>query len=368
MSLTPDEIYRYSKHLKLDNIGIAGQLKLKDARVLCIGAGGLGSSVLLHLAAAGIGSIGIVDDDVVELSNLQRQILYQHSHLGMKKSIIAKQQLSALNPYIHINEYNEKFNLTNARELISQYDIIADCTDNFTTRYLINDVCYHLNKPYVFASIYQFEGQCSLFLGKESPCFRCLYPMIPTAEIAPDCSDAGVLSVLPGLFGVIQATEIIKWILKLDNSLAGHLLSIDLLKMQFRTFFLSQNPECLLCVLQQPLESLRQVKTCHHKLLISVNELEQKLKSNDNMILLDVRSIEEHEAYHLGGLLIPLPELPHRLTELNPDKLIIVYCQSGKRSMQVVKLLKQANFNCLSLEGGVLEWRRKIFNVNCDGT
>jgi sulfur-carrier protein adenylyltransferase/sulfurtransferase len=360
MSLLPEEINRYSQQLKLDHVGLEGQLKLKNARVLCIGAGGLGSSVLLHLASAGVGTIGIVDNDVVELSNLQRQILYQNSQIGYKKAIIAKQQLFALNPNIDIYAYTERFNINNANELINQYDIIADCSDNFATRYLINDICYLLNKPYAFASIYQFEGQCSLFLSKKTPCFRCLYSLIPIADIAPDCSEGGVLGVLPGLFGVIQATEIIKWILKIGNSLAGHLLSIDILKMQFRTFQILQNPECSLCVLQQPLELLIPVKTCSSLHSISVKELQQNLTDDENILLLDVRSIEEHKAYNLGGILIPLSELRHRLTELNLNKQIIVYCQSGRRSAQAVKLLIEANLNAICLEGGVFEWRRAL--------
>ncbi len=246
MSLTPDEINRYSQQLKLEHIGLEGQLKLKNSRVLCIGAGGLGSSLLFYLTAAGIGKIGIVDHDVVELSNLHRQILYQDSQLGQKKSAVAKQQLSALNPHIDIHAYSEKFNLQNANELINQYDIIADCSDNFATRYLINDICYYLNKPYAFASVSQFEGQCSLFLGKHSPCFRCLFPS--TSTMTPNCSEGGILGVLPGLLGIIQATEIMKYTLNLGNTLAGHLLTIDALNMQFRKFQFTQNTECSLCV------------------------------------------------------------------------------------------------------------------------
>lgn len=359
MTLTPDEINRYTQQLKLDHIGLEGQLKLKNARILCIGAGGLGSSVLLHLAAAGVGTIGIVDNDIIELSNLQRQILYKNSQVGYNKAIIAKQQLSALNPHIVIYAYTERFNIHNANELINQYDIVADCSDNFATRYLINDVCYYLNKPYVFAGVSQFEGQCSLFLGKKNHCLRCLYPLKPIADIAPDCREGGVIGVLPGLFGVIQATEIIKWILKLGNALAGHLLIIDILKMQFRTLQIVQNPECSLCVLQQFSELIFQPKVCNRQNAISVKELQQRLKDGEDILLLDVRSIEEHEAYNLGGMLIPLSELSDRLTELNPNKLIIVYCQSGKRSIHAVNSLVEANFNHVSyLQGGISEWQR----------
>jgi len=258
MMLTPDEFTRYSQQLKLDHIGLEGQLNLKKASVLCIGAGGLGSSVLLHLASAGIGTIGIIDNDAVELSNLQRQILYMTSHIGFKKATIAKQQLAALNPSIDIHAYTERFNINNASELIKQYDIIADCSDNFATRYLINDVCYYHNKPYVYAGVHQFKGQCSLFQGQKTPCFRCLYSSIPMQYSVPNCSDGGVLGVLPGLLGVIQATEIIKWLLTIGHSLAGHLLSIDSLDMQFLTYKIIQNTECALCVLNEPLELLTQ--------------------------------------------------------------------------------------------------------------
>lgn len=256
MSLTLDEINRYTQQLKLEPIGLDGQLKLKNARVLCIGAGGLGSSVLLHLAATGVGTIGIIDNDIIELSNLQRQILYQNSHIGYQKALVAQQQLLNINPHIKVNTHTERFDIKNASELVLQYDIMVDCSDNFSTKYLINDICYHLHKPYVFASIHQYEGQCSLFVSREKPCFRCLYPSIPTMNMAPHCGEGGVLGVVPGLLGVIQATEIIKWILKIGNTLSGHLLSINILTMQFRTFEISQNPECLLCVLHQPLESL----------------------------------------------------------------------------------------------------------------
>jgi adenylyltransferase/sulfurtransferase len=358
MSLTLDEMNRYAQQLKLDSIGLEGQLKLKNARVLCVGAGGLGSSLLLYLAAAGIGTIGIVDDEVIELSNLHRQILYQHSHIGNKKAIIAKQQLSLLNPSIDIYAYSERINLNNISELISQYDIVADCSDNFVTRYLINDACFYQNKPYVFASISEFTGQCSLFLGKQSPCFRCLFPYKPIMSTVLDCNAGGVLGVLPGLFGVIQATEIIKWILKLGDTLAGYLLVVDILKMQFRKFHLTQSPECLCCVLQQPLAVVTQSETCSNGHAISAKELCKKLEAQENILLLDVRTLKEHQTFNLGGILIPLAELSCRLVELDADQPIIVYCQSGKRSIQAVNVLMEANFNQVSyLQGGISAWQ-----------
>lgn len=247
MLITPEEISRYSQQLKLPDVGLVGQAKLKNARVLCIGAGGLGSSLLLYLAAAGVGTIGIVDDDSVELSNLQRQVLYQTEHVGQKKAIIAKQQLMALNPHLNIDAYTERFHLENAAALINSYDIIADCSDNFPTRYLINDIRFSLKKPYVFASISQYKGQCSFFVAEKGPCFRCLFPSISPLEMIPNCSEAGVLGVLPGLLGIIQATEILKWILKNSETMLGELLMIDILKMDFQKFHLSKNPKCRTC-------------------------------------------------------------------------------------------------------------------------
>ena len=249
--LTTDELNRYSQQVLLDPIGLAGQLKLKNARVLCIGAGGLGSSLLLYLTAAGVGTIGIVDDDHVELSNLQRQILYQQAHLGHPKALVAKQQLLALNPSVIINSYPEKFNALNAESIASSYDIIADCSDNFSTRYLVNDIAFSLDKPYVFASVEKFTGQCAIFLGQKSACFRCLFPVIPPAELFPPCASGGVLGVLPGLLGTLQATEILKWLLKLDECLSGNLLTINLLTMQFEKLRFQKNTACVLCAQQK---------------------------------------------------------------------------------------------------------------------
>ncbi|MCE3237764.1 MAG: moeZ 3 [Gammaproteobacteria bacterium] len=251
MSFTPDELKRYSPHFMLEQVGFAGQLKLKSARVLCIGAGGLGSPLLLYLTAAGVGTIGIVDDDNVELSNLQRQILYQETHLGHQKALIAKQQLMAVNSNTHITIYPERFNASNAESIASQYDIIADCSDNFLTRYLVNDTAFSLNKPYVFASVTQFTGQCATFLGHQSACFRCLFPVAPPTDIAPPCTSNGILGVLPGLLGTLQATEILKWVLGFGNNLSGSLLTIDLLTMKFETLRFQRNTECVLCTQQK---------------------------------------------------------------------------------------------------------------------
>lgn len=358
MTITPDEIKRYSQQLKLNEIGLAGQLKLKNAKVLCIGAGGLGSSLSFYLAAAGVGTIGIVDDDIVELSNLQRQILYQDSAIGNKKVIFAKQQLLALNPHITINIYPERFNVENAKKLISQYDIVADCSDNFATRYLTNDACFYLNKPYVFASVSQYQGQCALFFGEKSACFRCLFPSIPADNPFANCNEGGVLGVLPGLLGIIQATEIIKWILDIGKVLINQLFMIDLLTMDVKKIHLEKNPECRLCIARDSLELLIQHEKCDNfdKYAISFKELQFKLNNKEDILLVDVRSQEEHKHSNLGGISIPLPELFHRLSELNLEKLIIVYCQSGPRSIRAAHLLIENNFRSVRfLRGGVTQ-------------
>jgi molybdopterin/thiamine biosynthesis adenylyltransferase len=245
--LIRDELIRYSKQLKLEEISLAGQQKLKQARVLCVGAGGLGSPLLLYLAASGVGQIGIMDEDTLALDNLPRQVIYQTNHIGQRKSELAKAQLLLLNPHSDITTYVERLTAENAKNIIAEYDIVADCTDNFATRYLINDTCFALDKPYVFASIAQYQGQCSVFLGKKKGCYRCLFPLVPDENAVRNCNDAGVLNVLPGLLGVIQATEILKWIVGIGNILAGRLLMVDALKMEFREFLLEPDASCSLC-------------------------------------------------------------------------------------------------------------------------
>jgi sulfur-carrier protein adenylyltransferase/sulfurtransferase len=246
-AFSTEELIRYSQQIKLEEIGLAGQEKLKNARVLCIGLGGIGCPLLLYLAAAGVGNLGIVDDDIVELSNLQRQILYRLPQLAQQKAAAAKAQLQALNPSIEVHEYPLRLTEQNAVELIEQYDIVADGSDNFCTRYQIHDVCFALDRPYVYGSTSQFQGQCSLFHGKQGPCFRCLFPTPTNTNTIPTCSAGGVLGVLPGLLGVIQATEIIKWVLQTGESLKNRLLLVDLLKMKFQEIHLAKNPDCSLC-------------------------------------------------------------------------------------------------------------------------
>jgi adenylyltransferase/sulfurtransferase len=361
MPLAQDELRRYAQQMKLAELGIEGQLKLKNARVLCVGAGGLGSSLLLYLAAAGIGTIGIVDDDQVDISNLQRQVLYREENVGKKKAIIAKDQLIALNPCVAIHTETERLTLANAASLFSQYDIIADCTDNFASRYLINDVCYDLNKPLVFASISRFEGQCGFLLGKQSPCFRCLYPVMPDVDHFVNCNAGGVLGTLPGIVGMIQATEIIKWIATIGESLAGKLLTIDMLHMHFQTYHLSHHPDCALCIQQQSaVFNNAAAYACQlDDRSITTEELQRRLAANVPLFLLDVRSAEEHANYNIGGVNIPLPELAARLSELPPATHITIYCQSGKRSHQAATLLiNNAILSVSHLAQGIERWPR----------
>jgi sulfur-carrier protein adenylyltransferase/sulfurtransferase len=342
--LTSEETARYLQQLKLSNIGLEGQQKLKNARVLCVGTGGLGSSLLLYLAGAGVGTIGIIDSDFVELANLPRQILYQTEHVGQSKVHIAKQQLMALNPNVKIETYAFRFDLINAEELVGKYDIIADCSDNFQTRYLVNDTCCYLGKPYVFASISKFEGQCCFFLGNRGPCYRCLFPNFPDDYI-PNCTQGGVVGVLPGLLGIIQATEILKWLLQDGKLLNNRLLLINIMEMKFREIQLQQNPDCVTCIRKEKITNLYHPEVCSDLISdMSSSELRELLESNSDFILLDVRSRQEHGQENIGGILIPLPELEYRLNELNKAKMIVDYCHSGMRSIQAAKILIRNQF------------------------
>lgn len=346
--LSADEMRRYAQQIKLSEIGLEGQKKLKQARVLCVGLGGLGSPLLLYLAAAGVGKLGIIDPDHVELTNLHRQILYRTQDLNQSKAILAKHQLFALNSSIEVHAYPEKITKNNVDEFISQYDIIADGSDNFATRYLIHDSCFKFNKPYVYASAGQFQGYCAIFhASAENPCLCCLFPnTMPDSQF--NCATDGVIGVLPGLLGILQATEIIKWILKLGTSLIKRLLTVDLLTMSFREIHLRKNPDCQLCVYrkfaEEPIPEMIGSETLPLKdYAISVQQLIHLLQKN-NTSLIDVRSEAEHKAKNIGGQLIPIIELPNRLNELNHNHTIIFYCHSGKRSLDAVKLLLTAGF------------------------
>jgi adenylyltransferase/sulfurtransferase len=357
-SLSSDELLRYSRQINLMELGVSGQEKLKNARVLCVGLGGLGSSLLLYLAASGIGRIGLVDFDTIELSNLQRQVLYRQANVTFSKATAAAAQILALNSTIQVDAYNEQLTEKNAVQLISQYDIVADCSDNFYTNYLIHDVCFLQKKPYVYASVSQFQGYCSLFHGKAGPCLRCLFPTPPDPKLIPSCNIGGVLGVVPGLLGTIQATEIIKWLVGIGRSLENRLLIADLLQMTFREILLVQNPGCQLCLQNQPVHKLHypsRSSHCFTRAHYSITPKEmQRLLKNRLVTLVDVRSTEEHEAHNIGGKLIPLPELTERINELNSKHVIILYCQSGQRSVMALNILLEAGFSSIKyLRGGL---------------
>ena len=355
-TLSSDEMFRYSRQINLKEMGLSGQEKLKNARVLCVGLGGLGSSLLLYLAAAGVGRLGLVDSDTVELSNLQRQILYRQSQIFYPKTAAASAQIRALNSNIQVDTYCEQLTENNATQLISQYDIIADCSDNFYTNYLIHDVCFSQRKPYVYASVSQFQGYCSFFNGK-GPCLRCLFPS-PDPKLSPTCNENGILGVVPGILGSIQATEVLKSILGVGQLLEEKLLIADLLKMTFREIQLSQNPDCPLCAHNPPLQKLYYPSKQNRCLnltnySVSIEEMRGLLKK-PSVTLVDVRSIEEHEAHNIGGKLLPLTELDQRLSELNSNHLLILYCQSSQRSIQALKILIEAGFSFVKyLIGGI---------------
>lgn len=349
----PADWTRYTQQMKLSEIGIAGQERIQQASVLCVGAGGLAAPLLLYLAGAGVGRIGIVDDDVVELSNLHRQVIYQTQQVGRKKAVTAAEQIHYLNPSVTVEAHPQRMNADNAELLLKNYDIIADCSDNFTTRYLVNQTCRQLNKPLVFASVTAFQGQCTTFSADDaSPCFQCLFPERPTTEWAPDCNQMGVLGAVPGLMGMIQATEVLKLILKIGQPLIGRLLCVDTLSMQFTTFTYQNDPDC---------------RTCHHhswdtRLTLSASALRNKINSGEILTMIDVRTVVEHECEHIGGLVIPLDQLTSRLSEISNLHTIVVYCQTGQRSIQAVDVLNRAGFeDVYSLEGGLKAWRNQSY-------
>lgn len=357
-SLSSQEVLRYSRQMNLPEMSLSGQEKLKNARVLCVGLGGLGSSVLLYLAAAGVGTIGIIDADKVELSNLQRQILYRESQITHPKTSAALAQIIALNSHIEVESYYETLSTTNATTLISKYDIVVDCSDNFYTNYLTHDICFLLKKPYVYASVAGFKGYCSLFSGNTiNPCLRCLFPT-PDSTTQLRCTEAGILGVVPGILGTLQATEVIKWLLGIGQSLEKYIFVADLLSMSFKKIKLTQNPECPLCIQNQPLHQLpypTKPADCLNlrDYAITSKELSNHLKM-PNVSLIDVRSIEEHQQHHIGGKCLPFNQLSQRIEELNPTHLIILYCYSGQRSMQALNILLDAGFSLVKyLRGGI---------------
>jgi sulfur-carrier protein adenylyltransferase/sulfurtransferase len=369
--LSHAEVLRYSRHLLLPEVGVEGQRKLKAARVLTVGAGGLGSPLSLYLAAAGVGTIGIVDFDVVDLTNLQRQIVHGTSTLGVPKLASAKARLTDLNPNINVVGHEARLTSENALDIISDYDIVVDGTDNFPTRYLVNDACVLLGKPNVYGSIFRFEGQASLFYAKEGPCYRCLYSEPPPPGLVPSCAEGGVLGVLPGIIGSIQALETIKWILGAGDSLVGRLVLFDALKLRFRELKLRKDPNCPICGEHPTIHELIDYQAfCgigaepdYHGVEISVEELQrERAAKGDELIVVDVREPHEWEIAHIeGARLIPLSQLPDRLNELDGHAEIVTHCHHGARSLKALEILKGAGYGKVrSLAGGIDAWAERI--------
>lgn len=364
------EQLRYQRHFSLQQFGLKGQKLLKNAKVLCVGAGGLGNPLALYLAAAGVGNIGIIDDDRVELSNLQRQVLFGVKDINKFKVAILQKKLTELNPHVKITIHKTKLIKANALAIIKQYDVIADGTDNFATRYLINDACYHLNKPNVFSSVFQFEGQCTVFHPKITPCYRCLYPSPPPLDLIPNCAEGGVLGVLPGIMGTIQATEVIKLITKIGEPLQNRLLVFNALKMQFRELPLIKNPQCPICAKRQSFANLPTyannfgITHCAIKNNSSVKdsittkELKNLLAKKTKLKLLDVRESFEYKDYNIGAKSLPLNQLSQNLDQLNKNDFIVVMCKSGGRSKVAQKILQKAGFTkVVNLVGGIDAWK-----------
>ncbi len=371
-TLNNDEILRYSRHLIMPEVGMEGQRKLKAARVLCIGAGGLGSPLALYLAAAGVGTLGIVDFDVVDYTNLQRQIIHTTADVGRKKLDSAADKLKAINPFLNLRTFETKLSSENALELFREFDIVADGTDNFPTRYLVNDACVLTGKPNVYGSIFRFEGQASVFATEEGPCYRCLYPEPPPPGLVPSCAEGGVLGILPGLVGVMQATEVIKLILGKGEPLIGRLLLIDALGMKFRELKLRKNPDCPVCGKNPTVTKLidyqefcgirgeeKPVETGIPEM--TVEELKRRLDAGDDLFVHDVREPHEYQICNIGGHLIPLGDLPNRVNELDSSPEIVAHCRSGVRSAKAVGFLQQAGFKKVhNLAGGILAWADRV--------
>src|SRR6202142_1195309 len=371
--LSNDEIPRYSRHLILPEVGMEGQQKLKAAKVLCVGTGGLGAPLSLYLAAAGVGTLGLVDFDVVDASNLQRQIIHSTATVGMLKVDSAEIMLKGLNPFMNVVKHNTMLTSANALEIFKDYDIIADGTDNFQTRYLVNDACVLSgNKPNAYGSIFRFEGQASVFATKDGPCYRCLYPEPPPPGLVPSCAEGGVLGILPGLVGVMQATEVIKLILGIGDPLIGRLLLIDALGMKFRELKLRKNPDCPVCGTHPTVTKLidynefcgirgEEKPVSSGVPEIQVEELKRRLDAKEDLFVLDVREPHEYQICNLGGHLIPLNDLPNRVSELDSSREIVVHCKMGGRSAKAVAFLQQSGFAKVhNLAGGITAWSDRV--------
>jgi adenylyltransferase/sulfurtransferase len=371
--LSADEIYRYSRHLIMPEVTMEGQKKLKKAKVLCVGTGGLGSPLAAYLTAAGVGTLGLIDFDVVDVTNLQRQILHFTPDVGKSKLQSASEKLHAMNPHVKLELHETHLDSGNALEIIGQYDIVADGTDNFPTRFLVNDACALLGKPNVYASIFRFEGQASVFDAKNGPCYRCVYPEPPPPGLVPSCAEGGVLGVLPGLVGTIQATEVIKLILGIGKPLLGRLLLIDALEMKFRELRLRKDPDCPVCGEHPTIDKLIDyyefcgIRGEEHVVdygvpEVSPAELGRELASNHPPKLLDVREDQELQISKLpNDYHIPVGRLAERVSELDSSEDLVVYCRSGSRSAQAVDFLQKAGFRkARNLEGGINAYAREV--------
>jgi molybdopterin/thiamine biosynthesis adenylyltransferase/rhodanese-related sulfurtransferase/molybdopterin converting factor small subunit len=369
--LSADEVRRYSRHLILPEVGMEGQRRLKAAKVLCIGAGGLGSPAAMYLAAAGVGTLGIVDFDVVDMSNLQRQLLHGTPDVGRSKLDSAKNRLHDLNPNVQIETYETALSSQNALRMFEPYDVILDGTDNFPTRYLVNDACVLLGKPNAYGSIFRFEGQASVFATKDGPCYRCLYPEPPPPGLVPSCAEGGVLGVLPGIIGTIQATETIKLILGTGEPLIGRFLIYDALRMKFRELKLKKDPDCPVCGTHPTVTELidyeqfcgvapkvdgEMSETISDEM--TPRELKERLDRGEPIVVVDVREPQEYQINRIpGSTLIPLGELPQRFQELDQDAAIVCQCKSGMRSAKATGFLRSIGFrNVRNLAGGILAW------------
>lgn len=369
--LTTEELERYGRHLLLPEIGVDGQAGLKRARVLLVGAGGLGAPAGLYLAAAGVGRLSIVDNDTVDVTNLQRQVVFTTEDLGRNKAQAASERLRALNPHVDFAAHPVRLTHENAPGLLSNHDIVIDGSDNFSTRYLVNDTCAALGIPHVYGSVLRFEGQVSLF-GGDGPCYRCLFPEPPAAGAVPDCAEAGVLGVLPGMIGAIQAAEAIKWILHAGTSLSGRLLRIDALNMKFTEVAIARDPACPVCGDNKTVPAATRAATRAPRPKeatpvslpeITPTELKRRLDAGEKITVLDVREPHEQKIATIAGTStsIPMGEIPARMQELNENDEIVVYCRSGNRSARVVEFLQDSGFEHVwNLQGGIRAWSDEI--------
>jgi adenylyltransferase/sulfurtransferase len=376
VTLSNDEVLRYSRHLIIPEVGMEGQLKLKAANVLLVGTGGLGAPLGLYLAAAGVGHIGLVDFDVVDFTNLQRQVIHHTGDVGRKKLDSAAEKMAAINPHIRITRHEVALSNENALDILKGYDLVVDGTDNFPTRYLVNDACVLLHKPNVYGSIFRFEGQATVFAYEGGPCYRCLYPEPPPPGLVPSCAEGGVLGILPGTVGLIQATEAVKLILGIGEPLVGRLLLFDALGMRFRELKLRKNPDCPVCgdhptvtklidyhqfcgvPRQAPAEEATKVNEGE----IDPVEVKAKIDRGENFVLIDVREPHEYRICNIPqAKLIPLGEVPKRYAELDPEAETVVHCKSGMRSAKAVDFLRKSGFkNVRNMKGGILAWSDRV--------